>query len=243
MEQQPGTGNIQIEHAFNEATQLAIGDGAQVSAGAQGEQRQPDAAARPPGRSGSITITHSFNGASAIALGQAQVHLTADAARRQESASRPLAGSTHTGKVFISYSPEDQRWCNLLQTHLAPLASQHVLEIWTRAGIGVGRLREQTIATMLAGADVAVLLVSAHYLASEVIEREELACILARHAQGQLSLLPLVVAPCLYQERLGAYEAFNAARRPLATLALARVEDILVQVARTIQQLLECSRG
>lgn len=236
MDQDPGARNIEIENAFNRATQQAIGDGAQVNVGVPGETTGPPADDRRAFRSGNITITNAFNDASAIALGgDAQVNVTAGQAEPQTPSTR-----IRPGNVFISYSREDHQWLTNLKTQLALLESQKRLELWYDTKISAGARWKQAIDTMLSMADVAVLLVSAHFLASDFIGRYELPRILQRHAQGQLFLLPLVVSPCLYRESpLGQYQAFNPINKPLSTLSPSQVGKMFVQVARTIQQVLD----
>ncbi|HEY1350454.1 MAG TPA: toll/interleukin-1 receptor domain-containing protein [Ktedonobacteraceae bacterium] len=234
MDQDADRANIDIENAFNRARYLAIGEGARVNSADPNHRNRPDAAEGRSPRTGNITITNSFNDASAIAVGNAQMNTGPT-----QACSTHTRASTRPGNVFISYSRQDQPWLAALQTQLTPLESQKVLECWYDMKIQTGIPWEQAILSMLRAADVAILLVSAHFLASDFIIRYELPCILQRHTQGQLYLLPLVVAPCLYRESpLGTYQAFNPPNKPLSTLSAAQVAETFVRVARSIQQAL-----
>jgi len=254
MDQHPDTGNIRIENAFNGASQNAIGHDAQVNIGTPGEKRRPDAIDNRSLQSGNIAITHSFNNASMIALGEnAQVNVHARPSERggisgQASSTeigaiapyQSTSSTMQTCNVFISYSYKDRKWFTILKAQLAVLERQKILEIWDASRLVPGTSREQAISNVLSTANVAVLLVSAHFLASDFIGRYELPRLLERHAHGQLFLLPLIVSPCLYQESpLGQYLAFNPMNKPLSALSSSQAEEVFVQVVRTIQKALE----
>ena len=84
------------------------------------------------------------------------------------------------GKIFISYSHADKKWLDLLQTHLKPLTSSRDLEFQIDATnhIRPGSKWRDEINTAIGESDVAVLLVSPDYLASDLIYDSELPLLL-----------------------------------------------------------------
>src|SRR5579859_972186 len=89
--------------------------------------------------------------------------------------------SNHT-TVFISYDVEDVKHLDRLQTHLKPYVREG-LQVWDNTQIQPGSLRRQEIEQALASAKVALLLVSADYLASDALVRKELTPLLSAAKQ------------------------------------------------------------
>lgn len=141
-------------------------------------------------------------------------------------------------KVFISYSHKDAEWLQLLRTHLKPVERMHGIEIWDDRKIEPGMVWKDEIGRALAGAKVAVLLVSADFLNSEFIDREELPPLLeAAHREG-VRILPVLVRPSMFAdiEALQRYQAVNPPEQALSKLAEADRDEQLVNIARAIAQ-------
>ena len=69
--------------------------------------------------------------------------------------------------VFISYSHADRKWLERLQVHLRPLIRDSIADIWDDTRIKPGDSWQLEIRKALESASVAVLLISADFLASE----------------------------------------------------------------------------
>lgn len=141
-------------------------------------------------------------------------------------------------KVFISYSHKDTDWLNLLRVHLKPVERLHGIDIWDDKKIAPGMLWKDEISKALAGAKVAVLLVSADFLNSEFIDREELPPLLeAAHREG-VRILPVLLKPSMFTdiEALQRYQAVNPPERALSKLSEADRDEQLVNIARAIAQ-------
>jgi TIR domain len=80
-----------------------------------------------------------------------------------------MAPSPTRTKVFISYSHKDQEWLYRLQTHLKPLVREG-LDCWDDTHIRPGDDWKQEIQNALDTAQIAVLLISANFFASDFIE-------------------------------------------------------------------------
>lgn len=77
-------------------------------------------------------------------------------------------------KVFVSYSHVDAEWLKRLQVHLKPLERQGLVERWDDTRIAAGQKWQTEIRNAIDSAAVAILLISADFLASDFIDRDEL---------------------------------------------------------------------
>ena len=141
-------------------------------------------------------------------------------------------------KVFISYSHEDIEWLKRLQTFLKPLEREGLFERWDDTRIKPGAKWREEIENALASAKVAVLLVSADFLASDFIVEAELPSLLvAAEAEGAV-ILPVIVRPCRFAKTLdlAQYQSVNPPDKPLSTLGEAEQEEYLFKVAEAIEE-------
>ena len=93
-----------------------------------------------------------------------------------------------------------------LRTHAAPLLRHGNIEIWYDGEIIAGEVWDTTIKANLHTADIILLLLSPHALASEYFYSEELKDALKRHEEGTARVVPVILTACLWQ------------KTPLATL-------------------------
>ena len=98
--------------------------------------------------------------------------------------------------VFISYSHKDEAWKDRFQTHLSVLKMQEILDIWDDRQIQAGDEWYDEIEGAIDNADVAVFLISAHFLTSPFILDEEVARFLERSKRDGLRIIPIVIRSC-----------------------------------------------
>lgn len=139
-------------------------------------------------------------------------------------------------QVFISYSHADTEWLKRLQVHLRPLEREGKVECWDDTRIKPGTKWREEIRQALASAKVAVLLVSADFLASDFIAAEELPPLLAAAEAEGAVILPLIVSPCRFRNTsLAPFQAVNPPDKPLIKLSRAEQEEYFVRVAEVIE--------
>lgn len=138
-------------------------------------------------------------------------------------------------RIFISYSHSDARWLERLTRVLAPLVRADRVDLWDDSQIKPGAEWQSEIDEALGRADVAVLLVSASFLASSFISGIELPTILHRWKAGQLAVVWVAVSPALYElTPLSEIQAANDPGRPLSELSGSKIDAELVRIARLI---------
>ncbi|MCP5117715.1 MAG: toll/interleukin-1 receptor domain-containing protein [bacterium] len=137
--------------------------------------------------------------------------------------------------VFVSYSHRDKKWLERLQVHLKPLLREGDIDLWDDTRIQPGADWKAEIDRALAGARVAVFLVSPDFLASDFIHDEELPALLEAAEKRGTRILPVILSHCLYADsRLGRFQAANSPDRPLEGLAKAGRDKVLSDLARAI---------
>lgn len=139
--------------------------------------------------------------------------------------------------VFVSYSHTDSAWLERLQVQLKPFEREGLFHLWDDTKIDPGSLWRDEIKHALRSARVAVLLVSADFLASEFIASNELPPLLHAAKENGTRILPVIVSPCLYRETaLKDFQAVNDTGKPLVDLKKGAREKVFVSVARAVRE-------
>jgi hypothetical protein len=142
-------------------------------------------------------------------------------------------------QVFISYSHKDTKWLKRLQVHLRPLDREGLIDRWDDTRIKAGEKWQEEIEKTLASAKVAVLLVSADFLASDFIADNELPPLLEAAEREGAHLLLLIVSPSLFERTpLAKLQVVNPTNRPLVEMDLGAQERVFVDVAKSILEII-----
>ncbi len=102
-------------------------------------------------------------------------------------------------KVFVSYSHKDEEFKEELITMLAGLQRHGIVDAWQDRRIEAGDEWSKSIQDAMNDCDLALLLVSADYLASRFIQEEEQPKLLQLRGEMQLRVIPIIVRPCPWQ--------------------------------------------
>ena len=143
-------------------------------------------------------------------------------------------------KVFVSYSHQDREWLKRLRVHLRPLERRYGVDVWVDTDIKPGSKWREEIEKGLATAKVAVLLVSADFIASDFVEKNELPPLLrAAEAEGTV-ILPLILSPSMFSrmDELAQFQAVNDPSMPLVNLTKGEQEAALVRLTEAIENAL-----
>ena len=98
------------------------------------------------------------------------------------------------GLVFVSYSHDDAAWARRFRVLLKPLVRRKRLTLWDDSQIRVGDEWHPAIEEAIGHSRIALVLVSADFLASDYIMERELPALLDR---GVL-LAPVLIADCFW---------------------------------------------
>ena len=140
-------------------------------------------------------------------------------------------------KIFISYSHKDTRWLDRLRVHLAPLEREGIIDLWDDTKIAAGVQWKSTILEALETARVAIVLVSADYLASEFIQKLELPKILSRAELEGTAIFFVIVSPCAIDYTdLSVFQTINSPNQPLSSMRAIDREMVWAKVAESIRK-------
>ncbi len=103
-------------------------------------------------------------------------------------------------QIFIAYSQKDRIFLDGLRNHISPLLRKGNVIVWFDGEIRAGEKWDDAIKTNLYAADIILMLLSANSLASDYFYEQEVKDALERHHAGTARVIPILCAPCLWQE-------------------------------------------
>jgi hypothetical protein len=146
------------------------------------------------------------------------------------------SNATSRDRVFISYSHKDSEWLERLRVHLRTLEREYALSIWDDSKIKVGRVWRDEIKVAIDSARIAILLVSANFLASDFIMDNELPPLLEAAEEDGAVIMVVIVSPSRYRKTrsLEKFQAVNSPDKPLSGMTFNEQEEVLVKLSETI---------
>lgn len=135
--------------------------------------------------------------------------------------------------VFISYSHQDEDWKDRVQSHLSVLEKHGKLSIWDDRQIPLGGDWLGDIEQSLEQANIALLLVSRHFLNSDFIRNKEIPKLLRRREQNGLKVIPIMLTPCSWDhvDWLSAIQGYPKDNKPLSGLTEHQIDEALAKLA------------
>ena len=144
--------------------------------------------------------------------------------------------------IFISYAHSDAIWLEKLETHLKVLSKYYDnVETWVDTKLRGGDKWREEITNAIKMANVAILLVSTAFLASDFITSDELPPILRKAEEDGTRVLPLIVSPCEFEDsEIGDFQAVNSPDKTLADLRdnEAAIERVYLDLNKEIKSLI-----
>jgi hypothetical protein len=142
--------------------------------------------------------------------------------------------------VFISYSHKDRKWLERLQVHLKPIEREGLITRWDDTLIKPGTQWRGEIERALDSARVAILLISADFLASDYIRNNELPPLLEAAGAAGATIFPVILSSCRFarEPSLAKFQAVNDPARPLDSQTRARQEGVFDRLSEAIEQVL-----
>lgn len=141
-------------------------------------------------------------------------------------------------RLLISFSPEDYQLKEQLVRHLQVLVRFGRIEVWAADGVRPGDDWRQEFDAALDRTDVALLLMSASFMASEFLQDVEVPRLFQRHEHGGLMIIPVLLRSCLWQAHpwLGGLEPLPTSKRAIASLQEDDRDRALTEVAAEVEQ-------
>jgi tetratricopeptide (TPR) repeat protein len=157
------------------------------------------------------------------------------------NSSKEKKETINRNKVFICYSHADSDWLGRLRIHLKPLEREKVIFLWSDENIKAGDKWKNEIQLALDSAKVAVLIISADFLASEFIINKELPDLLTAAKDDGAIIIPLIAKPSrfLRDPVLSQFQAINSPSDPLIGQSEMHQEEILVKLTEAIESYLK----
>jgi len=144
-------------------------------------------------------------------------------------------------KLFISYAREDRDYVNQLEKHLSSLTSSGHIDSWTDSEIKAGQAWGDTIAENLRSADIILYMVSADFLNSDFICKQERPMAEeTRQERGSL-IVPVIARPCDWtSEDFAKYQAIpsNESQRLQPISEWKNRDSAYLAVVREIQNII-----
>lgn len=142
--------------------------------------------------------------------------------------------------VFISYSKKDIKWLRYLRTHLSYLERNYQFTIWEDSKIAIGADWRQEINNAIGQTQIAILMVSPNFIASEFIANEELPALLdAAKAEGAV-IFSIIVSHCMFSdiEAISRFQSINPPTNPLIEMNEGERDALFLKVTQEIKQVL-----
>jgi hypothetical protein len=123
---------------------------------------------------------------------------------------------------------------------MRPLVREDQIQWWDDTMIAAGAEWRKEIGRALASTRVAVLLISADFLASDFVADDEMPALLKAAEDKGAVIIPLIVSPSRFKEMasLAQFQPINPPSQPLAGLGKSKQEEYLVKAADAILQAL-----
>lgn len=146
-----------------------------------------------------------------------------------------------TKKVFVSYSHKDTSYLDRLKVHLKPLERKGAIQLWSDTLIQSGDKWEKEIERALENTAIAILLISADFLASDFIINNELQPLLKNAEDKGTIIIPVVLKPCrfLREPSISQFQSINDPSLPLCKLNEFEKEEIYEGLSQRIEIALE----
>jgi tetratricopeptide (TPR) repeat protein len=127
-----------------------------------------------------------------------------------------VAEGTRPVRLFLSYSHRDDGLRRDLESQLALLKRQQLVEAWSDRAIAPGADWKSKIDENLDRAEIVLLLVSADFIASDYCYAIEMQRALERHNKGEAVVIPVILRPCEWEEApFGKLQALPPNGRPV----------------------------
>jgi len=139
-------------------------------------------------------------------------------------------------KIFISYSHNDEQFKNKLLAHLSALKASNEVEIFDTKSIEAGKDWHAEINKNIKEADIAILIISSDFLASEYIFNVELRSILNRNKEAGQIVIPVLARPAMWtmSPELMKFQIWPRNAKALSEYSFDEIDNKLSELSKEI---------
>lgn len=140
--------------------------------------------------------------------------------------------------IFIGYSHKDEEYMNRILIHLKPLELKGLIDVWVDKKIKTGDKWKIEIEKALEKANIALLLFTADYLASDFIINNELPTLLKKAENKGTLIIPVIIKPCRFTRDsiFNSFQAINDPKEPIISLPEFKQEIIYDKISEVIEE-------
>ncbi len=119
--------------------------------------------------------------------------------------------------IFLSYAKEDKPFKDKLLKHLSYMIRSSQVDVWDDEQIVGGQNWKEEIENKLRTAQIAILLVSSDFLASDFINDFEIPILLDRGKKGEATIVPILIRPVFFHgSELSSFKGFPKSGKPIS---------------------------
>lgn len=141
--------------------------------------------------------------------------------------------------IFICYSHADSKYLERLKVHIKPLEKKGLVDLWDDNKIKAGDKWKKEISYALNSASIAILIMSADFLASDFIIDNELPPLLEKASLNGTQILPIILKKCRFEreKKLSQFQALNNPKTPILSMTEHEQEVLWDKLSERIEEL------
>lgn len=139
--------------------------------------------------------------------------------------------------VFISYSRKDYEWVKKIRAYLQPLVNAKETIVLSDMDILPGQDWDEPIKKFIEFADIAIVLISPSYVASNFLCEFELSYIIKAAQENKIKVIPIMIQPVLRDGQIWNYQFLNEPSQPLALLSKNHQDIYLKKLLQLLKKL------
>lgn len=143
-------------------------------------------------------------------------------------------------EIFCCYARKDRQLLEDLKTHLMPMQRSGHIMIWADTDIDAGIEWEKEIDKHLNSAQIILLLVSPHFIASEYCYSKEMIHAMQRHEAGEAHVIPIILRSVLWENTpFGKLQVLPTGAKPVIGPLWHNQDEALFDVAFGVQKVVK----
>ncbi|MBY5960047.1 toll/interleukin-1 receptor domain-containing protein [Membranicola marinus] len=141
-------------------------------------------------------------------------------------------------EIFISYSHHDSSYLELLMTHLKYLEKHYSFRVWNDNNLKPGVKWSEEISKELNNSNIAILLISQHFLVSDFILKVELPSILKNAQLKGIKVIPIIVTHCMFEDysKLSNFQSVNSPDNPLEVMKSSDINKLIKSLTNELKE-------